>query len=76
VNELAHAKTFGSPPSFRAIRHWQDAQPTQFTPAEEKVIANALARAAGASDRDLVKYFAGLISFIHTPGAAQQIERV
>jgi hypothetical protein len=73
--ELAHAKVFADTPSSDAIRNWQRLQPP-LTTEDEKVIANALAQAAGRSDSDLVRYFVGLIRFFDDPAPLQRFKRV
>src|SRR5262245_22917245 len=68
ARELERTNVFATTPSPRAIEHWQADQPPP-TPAEEQLLATAIASCGVDQPHHLARYFVGLAHLVHNPAA-------
>jgi hypothetical protein len=63
---LARTGVFGTPPTPRALTHWEQRMQPPLTQADERVITTAIAR-CGRNPQLLAGYFTGLVQFSRDP---------
>jgi hypothetical protein len=68
ARELEHAGVFATVPSHRTIEYWQTEQPP-LTPAEEQLLATAIACCGVGQPHRIARYFVGLAHLVHNPAA-------
>jgi hypothetical protein len=66
ARELERAGVFAAAPSHRTIEYWQTEQPPP-APADEQVLATAIACCGVGQPHHLARYFVGLAHLVHNP---------
>jgi hypothetical protein len=68
AKEATRAEVFAEVVTAKAIRKWEERQPA-LTPADEQLLATAIACCGVNAPHNLAKYFIGLAHFVHNPSA-------